>query len=70
MVTNGCAYSFTGLQTSPEDGNRHFILSHVSAGEFRYQSQLFTRLSMKFHIFSMERAVSFFYVMIFTAVGK
>jgi len=70
VVTDGCAYSFDGLQTSPNDGNRHFILSHVSAEEFVYQSQLCIWLSMKLHIFGMERAVFFFYVIMFTAVGK
>jgi hypothetical protein len=70
MVTNGCASSSVGLQTSSNDGNRHFILSHVSAGEFVYQSQLCIWLSMKLHIFGMESAVFFFYMMMFTAVGK
>jgi len=69
-VTDGCAYRFVGLQTSPNDGNRHFILSHVSAVEFIYQSQLCIWLSMKLHIFGMERAVLFFYVTMFTVVGK
>jgi hypothetical protein len=67
MVTDGCAYSFAGLETSPNDGNRHFVLSHASAGEFMYQSELYIWLSMKLH---MERAVLFFYMTMFTAVGK
>jgi len=70
MVTDACAYSSVGLQTSPNDSNRHFILSYASAGEFRYQSQLCIWLSMKLHAFGMERAVFFFYVMMITAVGK
>lgn len=42
------------------------LFYHVSAEECMYQSQL----CMKLHIFGMERAVFFFYVMLFTAVGK
>jgi hypothetical protein len=70
MVADECAYSFTGLQTIPGDGNVDFFLSYVSAEEFSYQSQLCIWLNMKLHIFGRERAVSFLYVMMFTALGE
>jgi hypothetical protein len=70
MVADGCAHSLIELQTSLWGGNRHLILSCMCAGEFRYQSLLCMWLSIKHHIFGMEREVSFFYIIMFTAVGK